>query len=43
MTQLNSKVEEQIRKELEKNFKTIDQEVLNYLIGIYLFQSYLLC
>lgn len=29
-----TKLEEQIRKELEKNFKKIDEEVLNYLIGV---------
>ena len=27
------KLEEQIKRELEKNFKSIDDEVLNYLIG----------
>lgn len=28
------KLEEQIKRELEKNFKSIDDEVLNYLIGV---------
>ena len=30
VSQLNG----QIRRELEKNFKTIDTEVINYLIGV---------
>ena len=40
MTSLNTKVEEQIKKELEKNFKSIDLEVLNYLIGEFLLPIY---
>jgi hypothetical protein len=30
----NSKLQQQIREELERNFKSIDEEVLSYLIGV---------
>lgn len=29
-----SKLQQQIREELERNFKSIDEEVLSYLIGV---------
>ena len=32
-TESNTKLEEQIKNELERNFKAIDEEVLSYLIG----------
>ena len=35
VSQLNG----QIRRELEKNFKSIDQEVISYLIGIQIFSK----
>ena len=36
----NSKLDSIIKKELESSFKKIDDEVLSYLIGIYLFFHY---
>jgi|LakMenEpi03Aug12_release.lakeMendotaPanAssembly.Ray.scaffolds.fasta_scaffold3163554_1 hypothetical protein len=35
VSQLNG----QIRRELEKNFKSIDQEVISYLIGMHFFSE----